>query len=40
MVADDNPNTLYQSQRQNATEKRLCIYKHIMVADDNLTAIC
>jgi hypothetical protein len=35
-VSDNtNPNTLYQSPRQNASEKSVCIYKHTMVADDN-----
>jgi len=32
--------TLYQSPRQTASEKSVCIYKRTMVADDNLTAIC
>jgi hypothetical protein len=35
-VSDNtDPNTLYQSPRQNASEKSVCIYKHTMVADDN-----
>ncbi len=35
LVDNTNPNTLYQSPRQNASEKSVCIYNHTIVADDN-----